>query len=599
MKKIMKKIRLLFTSILWSFKLLLLFFKDYFYFLIIIFLYLLPSIFNLEEIIQIKVPSYNSILAIYTVIIGSLSSMLGIIIAIQLVVLETLRKELTLFAVEGLLKNKSIRNLLILFVFTILASIISIYILSDPPKSQDAFRIYYSLTLFILIFILIFPLTRQLLVSSQTKKDILKLIYSVQYVDVNRYSQSTRRMTESDQITYIEKNKLFIISEICLRTIKNGDRLIPKLIIIELSKKLTQLLEQTDKEQSARNVIQSFLSVYYSIFNELVQNKQIPSIQILINAITKIHIYCAKEKVAWFAMIELNEFIIELSNTLVKDQLIDSCKRLIWDIEKIYLEHMSKNIPKEEDIWLLQDWKTIDREKIDQSKVGQWNGINDALPRVLYGIAEASIKEKNIEIFISIIDALNRLPESFLKLKLGEKINHFVIRNIYQNIDYLILQSIQDGLIKNDRSLFIGFNSLTIAEILKLNTTYSKYPLISLSNTLIIFAKSGIHYYLGLNELGTVGRILSHDLTIPINREALLFINDTLSKLFILGIENLPQAPEYYQNDIIRQIESISRDKSLEKFPDINQKYMTSLNTLKSEFLKLNLPKDQIDWPFL
>lgn len=593
----MKRIRFSKSSINESLLRLFALIKAYYFLLIIIGLFVLTFFIDLNDYEEFTYSNYNSFIALHSIIIGSLASILGIIIAIQLVIIETLKKEYTYFAVEGFLRNKYNITLIILFVLTIIISIICICFLSDPPNNNDSLRILLSILLFIICFILIFPMTREILIPNKTKTDINNLIQSIQKTDVDQYTSNTRRIIESDQIIAIEKNKIFIISEILLKSIKNSDRLLPKLIIIELSKKLVQLIELTGKGQDARSTINSFVSVYYSTFYELMQQKQFATIQVLINELTTIHMNCAKQKTKWYAMIELNEFLNEISDKLVKSQINDLGNMLIWNIERIHIEHLSKNIPKEDEIWLLQDWKNINRNKIDHDKTGQWNGIKEASTSLLYKMASSSIKYKNTEIFLSVIDALNRLPDSIIKIELGEKINNQLIRDIYMNQDYLVSQALDDNLLQTNQLLYISFYHETIVKILNMNSLYSKIPIISLSNILINFSKKGIYYYHGLNEIGTIGRILSYEPILPICKEAILFINETFHQLFEIGINNKPKAPEYYLNDIILQVESIGRDVTLDE--SITQKLTENLNLLKTEFSKLELPKEQIDWPFL
>ena len=568
----------------------------------------LAILFLLSFFSKIKIPNILGISSvqiattILSVIIGSLASVLGIIIAVILVAFEILRKSYNIYAFKTFFKDEKLKELIILYIFTIIASLITLSTLSVPLNSRSINLIYTSLFLFIISLVILFPYSRIIISSTKSKEKIKEIVDQIDYSTIHSLNYLRPSIPPSVYISQMEENPLFILSEVGIRTLKDDDRLTPKLILVECGNKLLKMLG--DFPDSKRGVINSFLIVFRNISRQAINLHQEGTLITVLDVIETLHNFCAENKTPWHELIELNQFISDfLQETLIAG-LDEITSRGLYMIERIMKKHVEKNIPKEEEIWILHFHQNKNNKiKHDAKKDLQWEHVSNEYIRILSNITEKAIRLHKGETVRTGMHALSSVVSEVLNMQLGDLQKHFIIRWCCYYMKDLTIKSVEENLYT--RVLAINpFSYLGIDRALDQKKEFSKEPLIRFCETLILLNKRNALDTFVLNELGAIGRSCVHKLDEhSLYKEALIFIVKTFNKL-------REDVEKEINNSNIKRIYIELRDQvfSLKRWmKDYNKKdeeiEILIENTLSSfdyyEELKNELEKGIIKWPTL
>lgn len=542
-----------------------------------------------------------NILTILTIIPTALSSILGILVAIMLVLFGTLRKIYASYAFKELLQSYKLKSLFTLYISTILISIVAIV------KKENIFLSYLSIFLFFACIIILYPLFKSALDKPTSKIKIKKIIDEITFNNINKISRMSRARIDPPiplnyRLKMIEEHPIFILKEITIRAIKNYEKITLRVILSESTNRLLYLLKENDGSYDNRNIINTFLTILSNAINQAIEQKEEEILYIVLIEIEEIHKFCAKNNILWHDVIELNETLDNLLEKSVENGFNEIVFRGIFTVKRILFMHLLENVPTENKLSLLHVGKKFRKDiSTNHKEEIQWRMVSGAYLEMLSHVVKKSIELEKEDLIFTGIDCFSEIASEVMRLGLGNYQKKDIISTCYYFIEMYILECAENKI--DTKITPYAFNYSVIEKALENNTVYSKIPLIRFAETLIQLSKKGALSFDILNMLGTLGRVIVGKINGNIiYEEALFFICETFNQIrFALEKNNKLIAKDIYL-ELFKQAESIKKWKKGEKkfSKIIDNKIMSML----SQFKKIEEYKEKheskiIKWPKL
>lgn len=559
----------------------------------------LPSF--LPNVLEIK--NISAGIAVLSMIIGSLAAIMGIVIAVMLVAFEILRKTYSTYAFKSFFQNKHLKELFSLYISTIIISVLTLVSLSDPLSSRDINLIYFSLLLFVGSLLILFPYSQQIISSTQSKKRIKDVIEridekEIEFFRLQNYLMVTPVLDDGDYdvgTPLIEENPIFILSEVSVRALKDDDRIIPRFILAESTKKLLTILKNVENYNEARKTINVFLSIYKNTANHATKSRQEVILHAILGAFEGIHSFCAENKLPWNVVIELNDALVEIIEETIKNDLINVSQHGLYTIGRIMKMHLEKNIPYEDEIWIWSD----ETAQQDPDKDLQWVEVHDRYIQMVSDLAETAIDVKKSEVVSTGLLVLENMASEVMHLDLGDLQKTSIIRWCYYYVKKLVLKCVDDGLY-SERTFRPNYFA-TYGTALEKRAKYSNIPLTTFSDILIQLAQRKSLNRLILNDLVIFGRGSSFDKIDKdvIYKDSILFIIRTFNKIKKIVGKDLNEENKQIYIEINKQLNSFRKrmDISKKKDSDVENALNDVINSFsKLDQIKSEYEKDMITW---
>lgn len=175
----------------------------------LVILYLLLSFSKIKIPNMLGISNIQIATTILSTIVGSLASILGILIAVILVAFEIFRESYDVYAFKTFFKDEKLKELIILYIFTIIASLITLSTLSEPLTSRNINLIYASLFLFIISLVILFPYSRIIISSIKSKEKIKELVNQINLL-YYRFIKLFTTSSPSFRLHFTDRRKSFI-----------------------------------------------------------------------------------------------------------------------------------------------------------------------------------------------------------------------------------------------------------------------------------------------------------------------------------------------------------------------------------------------------
>lgn len=530
------------------------------YVLLICILALFLIVYSIPGKIPISAIAENSqtVISFLSLIVGALASIMGIIVAILLVAFELFRRRYATYAFKEFFQDKYLRNLFILYVSTILISIFALARLEDPVTTQNVNLSYLSILLFFACIIALYPCAKKILGSTMSKNKIREIVDRITYQSIDSFGHFRRHVPAEHYVSVIEENPLFVLSEAAIRTINEGDRLTPRLILVESGEKLKQFINEDCHDK--RNIINAFLIIFRHSAKQAILQKQEGTLTTALDVMREIHVFCAEKKVAWHEVIEFNELLQEILLDTIGADLDEIARKGMWDVKFILKKHLEKNVPAENEIWMLRDLK--DKEDIgavDHDKSLQWENVSHAYINMLSQLTEKGIELKKGQFLFSALRCFTDIASEVVDTKLGDKQKVAIISWCCYCAKSLTVKCADKGLYR-DVLILTPFNFFGIKKMLDKNTEYSKRPLLDFCETLIELAQRDVFDTFAFNELGATGRGAIEEIDKSLlHKEALVLICKTFDRIReAIEKSNRPEKEKAYP-EAFRQVQSLKR----------------------------------------
>jgi len=573
--------------------------------LITIILWFLP--FDLFNNV-LNIDDLSIISNILSILIGSLASILGIIIAIFLVSFQILRQNYSYHALHKLFETEEVKFLFYLFICTILTSLFTLLTLKRTLIITAYNLFYFTNFLFIFCLLVLFPALRNFLDITRSNRNLLKMIRSITYSDIHGFAGYYQKKYLADKI---EKNPIYILYEIATSSINNNDLVTLKLILLETTNKFTEIIELKKENYNKREIVRGFNFIVENMALQAIKNNSESILARIMFKVIEMHLVYAKNKFSSMDLIEINSSIRDILIKTIENRMDNNAEYNFLTLQDILINQLRYNVQKENELSaslnVIRKEKNEKGESLDNLNINlEWSYLsNDYINTFYYCIVKA-IELKNEYISIYGIYTLGNLVMGIDKIsEIGNLQKMELLSKCYSNIRILLLEcSNQDLLPKGELLVSLTFNSVVISSILFKNNEYSKIPLLGFCSTLIALSKKNFFDALLLKDLGEIG--ISSIEKINENKlflEALLLICNTF-KIIILELKRIGTQFEYQTySEIYNQlysIDSVMKEKQIKNkiLEDKISKLLKIYDNYKGE--KYNQINDTIiKWPNL
>lgn len=559
-------------------------------------MYFSPIIIFKFSIFQ-SLHNYKDVLSI---IIGSLSSILGILFAVLFVAGELIRRRYPSSSFKNLFSNQQISQLFQLFISTIMLSIFTLMI-----HNSDQFAEVYNNNLTHLCFLLftisllyIFPSVKNILTSTLSQSEITKIANDISSYHVDEMMLRRTNLPPAEQYSSLAKNPIMMLTEAGIATINNGEFMTPKLILEESTRRLIELLNPDDYlTRYNRDIIRAFYIIYEVITKEAIKSGQRGTIQKVLDSFKEIHLYCAENKFPWHQLIELNKQISAAFSRIIESDLEDVASTGIWTLERILTYHLENNIPMESELTIF----TKEYSKSSAELNIQWQHVSDDYIRLIYHLIKKSIHSKKFGLTFSLLNFFSSLPESFEQIELGESQKSQMYTMCHYYVYDLLDRCVKLGIIDDTDKPSI-YSAFVIDSLIEKGSTYVKVPLYRFGQYLLLLADHEILGNYDLGEFCTMARMrLSASDKSKISVESILYVIDVLNtiKTKLDGCAEPFRSTCYVY--LFEQVESLRTNANNNV---TNDKVTEEISLLQNSFNRLEefkqfLRESHLNWPEL
>ncbi|MCK9426753.1 MAG: hypothetical protein M0Q21_11995 [Ignavibacteriaceae bacterium] len=521
---------------------------------------------------------------ILVVIIGSLSSILGIVVAIQLVAFEIQRKTFVSLAFKEFFNSNYSRDLFNSYLITIGVTSLSLISLKENPTNQNYLIIYFSIILFFYCLLILYPSTKRIIRSSHIKDKIVDVISRIDQRTIEELSYFRPRVKTKNHIEIIEHNPIFILNDVCIRSIIEEDRFIPRFIIIKVNQKLLLMLEQSDKGQNARKLINAFFSIYKNTFEKALLTQQNGTIMMILRAIEELNNYCTINKFKYYSFYEMDNEIENMAIKLVVLKDPEMISYMIWQLYRMFFDNLKNNLAPEEDIRFFNMDKIHEQKKDDIDNANQWHYIGTRYFRIYDELIKHAFELENTEILMEIMQNIMQLASDITNSKIGDKIIANIVGECFYFVSKNVIKCSENKYLQKT-SFLIPFNSGLLEEIVNVRKEYSKQALRRVGHTFIEIAKQEDLPLFQLNELGSTGRICIGNIDqSEFYKESIIYLINLFVKLYEVVLSHQQINKNNLLLEIYEQAKSIRRF-----FKSDENKHQDFLKTIENKIESIKI----------
>lgn len=521
--------------------------------------YVLLKFINIEIIPDYLKLSSIDPLNYFTLIIGSTTSIFGILIAVILLTFQFVKNSAFRRKDSNILTKPIVTNLVGIAVSIIILTLISYLTIHDFKQSNNLSIAYFHGFIFIGFIIAIYPAAAKILETANTLKGTIEEIKNLTIENFDEVS------TLKNDKFISNKNNLSLIRERqeLLSYVRECDYEAYTQMLVELNKKAIQLIGKGQDRKLTRIVFRGISIVWNAGNFEALRVGNYQFYETIWECIEELYEYGAKEKISLLHFEELEYFLRNYIKFLSRNKLGDSLSSGAKVLSIILKHHLKFNCPPQEeimDLYLMFD----DDKKMphDVESSIKWKKINKFID-LLINILTTSIEIVDKELFETCFIELE-----YIVLEISW--DKFPNLKVYQEaciVQRIIHYQTHNAFIANDENLYkesaraFFIDSFFISELIKEEKFYIGRILEYISDFIIKSQrKERLDDLFTLNFWGALGRHISK---IYLENEtaqiAMDYIIDTFEKLKEeIETNQLPNQVKNY-NEIKKQCESIKK----------------------------------------
>lgn len=491
--------------------------------LVLVFIVLTLSHFSFIEVDV----TYDMLSNAITIIIGSISSIFGIVIAIYILAYSLFEKNYSSISLK-LLNSKELSYYIQLCLSIIAIMMISNFLLKENTNNFSLNLIGLGTTLYILSLVLIYPIIRILILDSKSKKYIDELLSKLNVVTAREYIQQRK-------IEDLQENPFYELSTLSKSLIIGNER-IPLLQILEYCEELMkQNIDRNTKKNTnySREFIKAFVYLFKGIKKNSEDSNEIWCMSLILNNYTNIREYGVINKISFYAFIEYEDFIHNMIMKCLRNgnlEIVNSYLRFLFKFIELNIDN---NLPDESELIIFS--KEVDVKKnYDYSKTGQWEYLSTSIFRRIDSMNQEAIKVKEVGEVTSTFFSYNYLFSMVIKsVRLGEKQKRALISYGSYHLEQNIIKIIEKEL---DDQLLTTYDPFVISDSFGINKDLFLILFKAYSNIILHLSKYKVLSSFELNQYGTLGRSLAKYIdqgeTIELVIKKIVDIMVTISKYF-------------------------------------------------------------------
>lgn len=503
--------------------------------------------------------SPSSLISLLSVIAGVLASIVGIAVAVVLVSLQLLGTTYAVHAVREVLRAGALRQLLVLYLWTILICVAALSLIGKSVPPQSVGLGYLATYLFAACLLALYPSIKSILGSSRVSASrIRELASSVDSRATSMLSQF-RFHPLADGLEFLEEHPLFTLSEIAVRSIRERDRVTPKLVVGIAGRRLAELVEERTATET-REIFGAFLQVFRPTARAAMETRDEAMIEVILRTMTFVHEVAAKRRVPWHCLIEFNECFDETASASASSGMESSTRVAVFCIEEIMKAHLQHNVAAEKDIWTFHWEEPAKYGPPDHEIANQWEHVSREYTRMLVHLVTAANDADNSDAASSGLHGLSSVIEQTASTEtLSTRQRDEIIRTCQWEAEDLVLRVVERMGKMPVMGLF-AFNYYHVKTAMAKEQPWAKRSLLHFCHALLRLAELRMVDRQTLNELGAIGRDFVHEIHSGIRySEALVLISETFAR--IGGAYGHPRTAREMGvvRELLQQLESLER----------------------------------------
>lgn len=468
----------------------------------LILIYLL--IFPLSEysFIEVKV-SLSMLREMISIVIGSISSILGIVIAVYILAFSLFEKNFSSISYSIFVNSGQLIRYFQLCFITILVMISANFLLDESLSNVGINMLGYGLILYVYSLLQIYPTIKKIINESKSNKPV-----EVMLSELNEDSANIFLM--SQDFKKLSNNAFYILTMLSRNFIINNEKLIINNILDKCTELIKAKIDTTNVTEA--NQIRDYMNAFVKLFKALMKDsedqKQMWILHRLLIMYIEIRKYSLIKKVPYYDFIEYEEIIHDMCIRHIKTNFSELGRRYVHFLSDFMIQNIEYDLPAETELLVFQMHnKATQKINYDHLKGAQWEYIGSTIFSRINSIAEAAIKNRDYEVFTSCKFVYNSIFSYILKSeKLGSKQKRLMIITGSYNFSNLLKQSLEEN---PDQHLLSTYNILTLHSEIENN---DELNIILCNDFVELFPFLAKHKKLNsfiINEYGTLGRTLS------------------------------------------------------------------------------------------
>ncbi len=455
----------------------------------------------------LRLDEQGAIVEIFSVTIGALAAILGIVIAFLISTFEMNKRYLSSNYAENLFKNDTLRGLVVLYVGTIaiaLGGLIAVNLENVPLVTILVLATSY---LFVVCIFALIPRMRQLVAETNTSKEIAKIAEAmVSRVRTGYFSIGT--------------SQLSLLMEIGKKASSEGEESIVVELIDVLNDKFEEISKYLDTEGTGiiygaqpRDMAGAFTAIFYVLGKATLSNHQYNITEYAAKSILRLMGVYAEKQQMYHTLIEAEKYFIKLAKAVIADGNEELGDSLVYGLRNYIETQLENNTPPAEELWMFEafDEKKRDEKDIKYDLSNHWHHISVNYFYRYRDLVQYAIRHNNSDALQTLLSTLNSLSNNIMKLEnLTDEHKARTLGPLGAILEGCYREAIDNNLITRDSSfmLFMLDPFFNTDEIVRTEKNYSVWNLQRVCNIFVYAAEKGVLSPETLNNIGSSGRSL-------------------------------------------------------------------------------------------
>lgn len=398
-----------------------------------------PDYFDLKH--------YSKTYELFSLIISSLTSLIGIYITVSLVAYEFFKQKSGIDFQKSFLINKTNAIFISFSVSTIIVAFFSSLVIHfETPNYNEISIIYYNSILFFLVLFLLFPVAFNLFSSLNPGK-----LASEELEKINHKTIFIRHKNGDNidaQVERIEDDHLNKIQSIVIALISVSDKIKAQAIIVKCAKKIGRLIIDSKNEKDQKYISERLVNFYINVIDyTLLQPNNSGVLNSIWHSVECIYELLITEKYA-NKLADFRENLFErYFNRLIENNKEEVIFLGIEAIRNIIYNQMVANMPLDEELYDLNSLRSqVEKDFTNPVEFGDdaheksqhWSEISIEFYTYFSILMQKAIKYNKPDLLNKCFDTLNKLngdierkdsagkyKQCFIHLKSSEMINDY------------------------------------------------------------------------------------------------------------------------------------------------------------------------------
>lgn len=449
----------------------------------------------------------SAIVEVFSVVIGALAAILGIVIAFLIATFEMNKRYLSSNYAESLFRNDTLRGLVVLYVGTIIISLSGLVAINSKEVSLITNLALITSYLFIVCIVVLIPRMRQLVAETNTSKEIAKIAD----IMVARASPGYFSIGEP---------QLNLLMEIGKKASAEGEESIVIELVNVLNDKLDVLTEYLGKDEGIihraqpRDMASSFAAIFYVIGKATLLNRQQNITEYAARSLLHLMTIYAQKQQMYYTLIEAEKYFIKLTKAVIADGNEELVSSLVYGFNNFVETQFKHNTPPAEELFMFEAFdKSRDNKDIKYDLNNHWHHISSDYIFKYRDLIKHAIKHSNGDALQTLLSSLQSLSRDIISMdELTDEHKQRTLGQLGYTLEWAYTEAINGNIITREDNflIFMLDPHYDLDEIVKAGQNYSVWNLQRVCKIFLYASKKGVISSQALNNIGTAGRSLKH-----------------------------------------------------------------------------------------